>query len=62
MKDSFVTHQKMMGNQEYIKANGIEKYIKEQSIRIKIPGNDLKNKSRALKSIIEKCAEEMKII
>ena len=35
-KDSFVTHKKMMANQRYVQKNGIEKYIEEQNIRIKI--------------------------
>ncbi len=50
-KDSFVTHKKMLENQKYIQNNGIEKYIEEQNIRIKIlekilhEYNDGKNKS-----------------
>ena len=36
LKDSFVTHKKMMENQEFVRKNGIEKYIKQQSIRVKI--------------------------
>ena len=36
LKDSFVTHKKMMENQRFIQINGIEKYIKEQNIRIKL--------------------------
>jgi hypothetical protein len=35
-KDSFVTHKRMMENQEIIQKNGIEKYIKKQDFRIKI--------------------------
>ena len=51
LKDSFVTHKKMMKNQESVQRNGIEKYIKEQNIRITIlekilsDYNDGKNKS-----------------
>ena len=50
-KDSFVTHKKMIANHKYIRENGIEKYIKEQNVRIKIleklllEYNDGKNKS-----------------
>jgi hypothetical protein len=33
-KDSFVTHKKMMVNQEIIRRKGIEKFIEEQNIRI----------------------------
>ena len=36
LKDSFVTHKKMMENQKTIQKYGIEKYIKEQNIRINI--------------------------
>jgi hypothetical protein len=50
-KDSFVTHRKMMENQKYIIENGVEKYIDDQKIRIKIlkktprEYNDGRNKS-----------------
>jgi len=36
LKDTFVTHKKMMENQEAIKNYGIEKYIEKQNIRINI--------------------------
>ena len=35
-KDSFVTHKKMMENQEIIRRKGIEKFMEEQNIRINI--------------------------
>ncbi|MDR2580959.1 MAG: DUF3795 domain-containing protein [Fibromonadaceae bacterium] len=35
-KDSFVTHKKMMTNLKNVQKNGIEKYIEEQNVRIKI--------------------------
>jgi hypothetical protein len=50
-KDSFVSHKKMLHNLKYIQENGIEKYIKELNIRIKLLErlllnyNDGKNKS-----------------
>ena len=42
-KDSFVSHKKMMYNLEFIRKNGVEKYIEEQNIRIKILEKILRN-------------------
>jgi hypothetical protein len=36
LKDSFVTHKKMMENQKTIKKYGIEKYMEKQNIRVNI--------------------------
>jgi len=41
--DSFVTHRKMISNLENIKANGIERFIEEQKIRIDILNDLLTN-------------------
>ena len=35
-KDSFVTHKKMIANLKNVQKNGIDKYIEEQNVRIKI--------------------------
>lgn len=50
-KDTFVTHKRIFPNFEFIKNNGINEFIKEQRIRIKLLNlllekyNDNKNKS-----------------
>ena len=36
LKDSFVTHRKIFNNQYFIKENGLNIFIKEQKIRIKL--------------------------
>jgi len=36
LKDSFVTHKKIFQNHYFIKKNGLNEYIKEQKIRIKL--------------------------
>ena len=42
-KDSFVTHKRKFQNFEYIKNNGIDKFIKEQKVRIKLVNLLLEN-------------------
>ena len=43
LKDSFITHKKIFHNQYFIKENGINEYVKEQKIRIKLLNILLKN-------------------
>jgi hypothetical protein len=41
--DTFVTHQKMFANLEFIKQNGMEQFIENQKIRMNILGDLLSN-------------------
>ena len=36
LKDSFVTHKKIFQNHYFIKENGLDEYLKEQKVRIKL--------------------------